>query len=60
MKEEKRICRDLECEPPYGGKEACEFYKNGCCIAPIQLDTASIEKRDPRTLQNYGVLVRNS
>lgn len=26
-------CSKQECEPPYGGKECCEFYKEGSCIA---------------------------
>lgn len=30
---ELRLCSRQECEPPYGGKEACEFYENGICTA---------------------------
>ena len=28
-----KLCRDIECEPPYGGKEACELYQDGICSA---------------------------
>ena len=32
--EEKSIlCSERECEPPFGGKEDCEFNRSGCCIA---------------------------
>ncbi len=24
-------CDSAECEPPYGGKEDCEFYQRGSC-----------------------------
>ena len=24
-------CNNIECEPPFGGKTDCEFYKNGVC-----------------------------
>ena len=27
----KGKCRLKECELPYGGKQDCEFYKNGVC-----------------------------
>lgn len=26
-------CNSKECEPPYGGKENCEFYRDGLCAA---------------------------
>ena len=27
------LCSSKECEPPFGGKEDCEFYKGGICTA---------------------------
>lgn len=33
--ENKRACATQECEPPFGGKEVCEFYgEDGSCRAP--------------------------
>lgn len=29
------LCSAKECEPPYGGKESCEFYQNGHCTASL-------------------------
>ena len=29
----QKLCVNEECEPPFGGKEACEFYQNGACTA---------------------------
>ena len=30
-KEDDGECISRECEPPYGGKDDCEFYHNGLC-----------------------------
>lgn len=27
------LCSSKECEPPFGGKEDCEFYQGGICTA---------------------------
>lgn len=28
-------CFDKECEPPFGGKDACEFFQDGKCTANV-------------------------
>ncbi len=25
------LCENIECRPPYGSEEDCEFYNNGVC-----------------------------
>lgn len=42
---ESRSCASLECEPPYGGKEACELYKNGACAAktPVEVTVTGVK-----------------
>ena len=29
----ENLCISKECEPPYGGKDNCEFNNNGICTA---------------------------
>lgn len=41
----KKLCIEQECEPPYGGKEACEFNQEGVCSAPTP-DAARIGLTD--------------
>lgn len=31
---QNRLCSEKECEPPYGGKENCEFCDKDICVAP--------------------------
>lgn len=31
---EEKLCANIECEPPFGGKWSCEFNENGICRAP--------------------------
>lgn len=38
----QKLCIDQECEPPFGGKEDCEFYQNGICIGKGQNDLSVI------------------
>lgn len=30
-------CETVECEPPFGGKENCEFNSDGRCIASSKM-----------------------
>lgn len=38
------VCGEQECEPPYGGKGACELYDDGRCnvkkLADLECDKA--------------------
>lgn len=54
MKEDRMLCSGIECEPPYGGKEDCEFYEDGYCIGAIRPDV-KVEKQIRDTLNNFGV-----
>lgn len=30
------LCDNIECSPPYGDKEDCEFYDQGFCRAKVK------------------------
>lgn len=32
------LCSTKECEPPFGGKENCEFYQAGLCSAAYKTE----------------------
>lgn len=39
-------CMIKECEPPYGGKENCEFNQNGECSVPVLIDKTPMKIGD--------------
>ena len=50
-----KFCREIECEPPFGGKEACEFYHDGICLTKtVKVFVTNITK-DTNTHMGNGV-----
>lgn len=42
IEKNKRACATQECEPPFVGKEACEFFgEDGSCRAPDMRELAT-------------------
>ena len=49
------LCCEKECEPPYGGKEACELYENGLCNAKTGIVFVTNMTKDTYTDMGNGV-----